>query len=128
VSIDAWEATLAERDAVAQLYLDLLGRETRFRPVTSRGSNSWYKSILHTTSRRTQADIKQAMAANGISLAGAVYETPLHRQPVLQSDPERFVGAEVFCRRHLCLPIYRGREAADVSRVVTHLAEATREV
>jgi len=60
----------------------------------------------------------------GVSLAGEVYEEPLHKQPVFEayvSGP--LPVSEDYCARHLCLPVFSGMEEADAHQVLHALKE-----
>jgi dTDP-4-amino-4,6-dideoxygalactose transaminase len=60
----------------------------------------------------------------GVSLSGEVYDTPLHRQPVFSGLPGGpFPGADDICARHVCLPLYPGMKAEEISQVVDALAQ-----
>jgi dTDP-4-amino-4,6-dideoxygalactose transaminase len=60
----------------------------------------------------------------GVSLAGEVYEEPLHKQPVFEayvSGP--LPVSEDYCARHLCLPVFSGMEEADAYQVLHALKD-----
>ncbi len=63
-----------------------------------------------------------------ISLAGEVYDVPLHRQPVFEKlglgKGREFPVADDLCRRHVCLPMSAVMSEADAVRVVDGLKEA----
>jgi dTDP-4-amino-4,6-dideoxygalactose transaminase len=63
-------------------------------------------------------------AEYGVSLAGEVYEEPLHKQPVF----EKYVAgslpvSEDLCSRHICLPVFSGMQESDAHQVLHALEE-----
>jgi dTDP-4-amino-4,6-dideoxygalactose transaminase len=59
-----------------------------------------------------------------VSLAGEVYEVPLHAQPVFKPYAAAALPlAEDLCARHLCLPIFPGLEEAQIRQVLRGLRE-----
>ncbi len=55
----------------------------------------------------------------GVSLAGEVYEEPLHKQAMLeQYAPPSLPVAEDYCARHVCLPIFSGMMEQDAQQVI----------
>src|SRR5207244_8853433 len=80
------------------------------RPSTSRRSSgrrsSWYKYIGYLPPTVDRATFKAALKERGVSLAGGVYDLPLHRQPVFEALGVKtdLPRADDVCRRHVCLP------------------------
>ena len=65
----------------------------------------------------------------GVSLAGYVYEIPLHKQPVFKDyvdDPGSYPVADDLCHRHIALPIYPQMTDEEVRYVVDSLKRALR--
>ena len=61
----------------------------------------------------------------GVSLAGEVYEEPLHRQPVFEKYARRPLPvSEDLCARHICLPIYSGMMEDEAHYVLSAVKEA----
>mgnify|MGYP003349574620 CR=1 FL=1 len=68
---------------------------------------------------KTAADLRDK---HGVSLAGEVYEEPLHKQPVFASYVSGPLPvSEDYCARHLCLPVFSGMEEVDALHVVQAL-------
>jgi dTDP-4-amino-4,6-dideoxygalactose transaminase len=66
--------------------------------------------------------VKQGMRQRGVALAGGVFETPLHRQPIFDAYPGAFPVADDICARHICLPLYPGLSNDQAQHVVAALA------
>ena len=55
----------------------------------------------------------------GVSLAGEVYEEPLHKQPVFASYATGPLPvSEDLCARHICLPVFSGMQTEDAEQVL----------
>jgi dTDP-4-amino-4,6-dideoxygalactose transaminase len=62
---------------------------------------------------------------HGVSLAGEVYEEPLHKQPVFEKyAPGPLPVAEDLCSRHICLPVFSGMQESEAFQVLRALKEA----
>ena len=73
------------------------------------------------------ADLERAEVMTRLKNAGIgtqVHYIPLHLQPYYQEryGPQTFLGAELYYRRCLSLPMFPGMADADVDRVVDCLA------
>ncbi|HLA46414.1 MAG TPA: DegT/DnrJ/EryC1/StrS family aminotransferase [Thermoplasmata archaeon] len=97
--------------------------------VPSQGVRSnYYKYIAfldHSVSRTAlKSKLKERL---GISLAGEVYDVPLHRQPIFQKfglgNGQKFRLADDLCERHICLPMSAVMTEAEALRVVEGLEE-----
>lgn len=74
--------------------------------------------------------VKAEMKKRGISLAGEVYEQPIHKQPIFE-DVFRGVSApnaEDYCYGHLCLPIWQYMDEEEVVYVVDNLVEVMKSI
>jgi len=93
--------------------------------VPSGGRCNYYKYIAVLREARDRKALKTLLRGQyGVSLAGEVYEEPLHKQPVFERYATRALPvAEEYCARHLCLPIFSGMEERDVQQVITALRE-----
>ena len=123
------EEKVQQRAQIAQRYTELLQSELpTFKAVLPVGPSSWYKYIVLLPPQFERAQIKQYAKERGVSLAGEVYELPLHQQPALAPyiDKAEFPYAEYLCRQHICLPIYPGLTDGQVQRVVQVLRDATK--
>jgi dTDP-4-amino-4,6-dideoxygalactose transaminase len=110
------------RERVAQQYTEGL-RGLPLQPVLPTGGrSSWYKYIALLPRGVDRDKLKAAMKAAGVSLAGGVYDVPLHRQPVFKDIATPMPVADDVCPRHVCLPIYYGMREEEVSEVLATLA------
>ena len=93
--------------------------------VPSGGRCNYYKYIAVLREARDRKALKTLLRGQyGVSLAGEVYEEPLHKQPVFEPYvTSSLLVAEEYCARHLCLPIFSGMEEQDVQQVITALRE-----
>lgn len=118
-------AMISDRQKIAALY----DRELRSLKglttvaVPPEGVCNYYKYLVVLNERRDRKALKALLREQyGVSLAGEVYEEPLHKQPVFSeyvSGP--LPVAEDYCARHLCLPIFSGMEETDAHHVVEAL-------
>ncbi len=120
-------AMIAERQRIAQLYDVAFERlhNVKTLSVPSGGKCNYYKYIAILRERRDRKELKAHLRGSfGVSLAGEVYEEPLHKQPVFEkysSGP--LPVAEDLCARHICLPIFSGMTDGEARQVVQALAE-----
>lgn len=118
---------IAARERIAVQYTNLLSQRIPIlHPVLPQDRCSWYKYIVMLPEHVNRAVVKQYMKERGISLAGEVYETPLHQQPVLShlAFDGPYPQADAICRRHICLPIYPGLTEEQIEEVVLSLGYA----
>jgi dTDP-4-amino-4,6-dideoxygalactose transaminase len=128
-------AMIADRQRIAAIYDAALPSLRHLRPlrVPPGGVCNYYKYVAVLTPGAAGSDAASARAAwkrelkerHGVSLAGEVYESPLHAQPVFRE----YVGAPLpvaddLCARHVCLPLFSGMEEGDAQQVLRALAEA----
>jgi dTDP-4-amino-4,6-dideoxygalactose transaminase len=113
---------IAARRRVAEVYTRLLSDTPGLQLVLPRGPTSWYKYIVLLPPGLPRDLVKAEMKARGISLAGEVYELPLHQQPIFSEQVDgRFPHAEDICARHICLPIYVGMSDDEAAYVAEQL-------
>jgi perosamine synthetase len=120
-------AMIADRQKIASAY----DRELRnFRSLTTitvpaQGVCNYYKYLVVLKQKQDRKALKTLLREKyDVSLAGEVYEEPLHKQPVFKayvSGP--LPVSEDYCARHLCLPVFSGMEEADVHQVLHALKE-----
>ncbi len=117
---------IADRQRIAALYDRALVsmRNLRTLPVPQGGVCNFYKYIAVLREPRDRKELKTTLREKfGVSLAGEVYEEPLHRQPVFAefaSSP--LPVSEDLCARHVCLPIFSGMEEKEANQVICALA------
>ncbi|MEX5708456.1 DegT/DnrJ/EryC1/StrS family aminotransferase [Parafrankia sp. FMc6] len=113
---------LARRRRVAARYdqaIDELGVE---RPQAVEGGvTNYYKYpvLLSRGVDRTQVK-KEIREGHGVSMAGEVYEAPLHQQPVFERYAQvQLPVAEDICARHVCLPLHSDMTDAEAEHVIS---------
>ncbi|MCP2258271.1 dTDP-4-amino-4,6-dideoxygalactose transaminase [Streptoalloteichus tenebrarius] len=86
---------------------------------------SWYKYVLLLDPAVDRAALSAELERRGVRLGGAIYEIPLHHQPVLRGwlPAGRYPVAEAACARHVCLPLHTRMTDDDVDFVVAALAQ-----
>ncbi len=119
---------LRHRKHVAELYAELL-EGSAVKLLTPAGDCSFYKVVAMLPPGCDKKVVRAFMKKEGVSLAGGVYDVPLHMQPVFEQKVESvrgrsFPGADEFCERHLCLPVFYGMTDDEVRSVVKSLMGA----
>lgn len=121
-------AMIADRQRIAAVYDEGLKGFRGLRPlsVPAGGVCNYYKYVVVLSERRDRPAFKKQLRERfGVSLAGEVYEAPLHEQPVFRSYASGPLPvAEDLCARHLCLPIFSGMEERDAEQVLRALRDA----
>ncbi|MEU8381808.1 DegT/DnrJ/EryC1/StrS family aminotransferase [Streptosporangium sp. NPDC048865] len=119
---------LAERRALAARYDESLAAVPSLtRPAVPEGcATNHYKYPVLLPEGADRAALKRRLRAEGIRLAGEVYDVPLHRQPYFARHfgELSFPRAEAFAARHVCLPLFPGMTRAQQERVVRALRDA----
>ena len=120
-------AMIADRQKIAAIYNPALAgmRNLSTPRVPAGGICNYYKYIGVLREKRDRKELKAHLRERfGVSLAGEVYEDPLHKQPVFEKYASGALPiSEDFCARHICLPIFSGMEEADARQVIRALAE-----
>ncbi len=118
---------IADRQKIAAVYDQALSgmRNLSTLAVPAGGVCNYYKYIAVLREKRDRKELKANLREDfGVSLAGEVYEEPLHKQPVFEKYASgAFPLAEDLCARHICLPIFSGMTKADTDQVIAALAE-----
>jgi len=110
------------REKIAGLYTQLLRETPELTPIIPQSRSSWYKYIVLLPKGVSRTKIKQETKEQGVSLAGEVYELPLHRQPIFDGmNSAEFPVADDVCGRHICLPLYYGMTEDEARFVVETL-------
>lgn len=103
------EEFIEYREKIAGVYTESLKEVPEVKIILPYAKSSWYKYIVILPKRINRGKLKASLKKRGINLAGEVYETPLHLQPIFKKHSrERFLIAEDICARHICLPLYYG--------------------
>jgi dTDP-4-amino-4,6-dideoxygalactose transaminase len=118
---------IADRQKIAAIYDEgLKGFRNLSRvEVPAGGVCNYYKYIAVLKEKRDRKELKALLQKRyGVSLAGEVYEEPLHKQPVFEKyRPGPLPVAEDYCARHICLPVFSGMEEWDAHQVLDALRD-----
>ncbi len=118
---------IQDRQAAAAVYdreLDSFRNLCRLN-VPEGGVCNYYKYIAVMKKKRDRKDLKALLKEKfAVSLAGEVYEEPLHKQPVFEKYTSASLPvSEDLCARHICLPVYSGMTQEEAMHVVKALRE-----
>ena len=117
---------LAVRIKTAARYHEGLRAIDRLTPLPAPvdGVTNYYKFIVLLDDALDRAEFKAALRERfDVALAGEVYETPLHQQPVFAEFRDRPLPvAERVCARHVCLPLHSDMSEDEVDHVLAALA------
>jgi dTDP-4-amino-4,6-dideoxygalactose transaminase len=120
-------AMIADRQRIAAIYDEALKGFSNLRtlPVPEGGVCNYYKYIAVLRRPTDRKALKGLLREKyGVSLAGEVYEDPLHKQPVFEAYARGPLPvSEDLCARHVCLPVFSGMEDADAHQVIGALKE-----
>ena len=115
-------AMIADRQKIASIYdSELEGFKNLMRlSVPAEGRCNYYKYIAVLRDACDRKALKTLMREEySVSLAGEVYEEPLHKQPVFEQwQTGSLPIAEDYCARHVCLPIFSGMTELDAEQVI----------
>ena len=120
-------AMIRDRQAVAAVYDRELAnfKNIYALKVPEGGVCNYYKYIAVLREKRDRKALKSCLRERyAVSLAGEVYEEPLHKQPIF----EKYVAAplpvsEDLCARHVCLPVFSGMQEVEARHVIGALKE-----
>lgn len=115
----------AERRAaiIGRYQTELAGTILKFPEHIVDSLPGGYKCIATLPEGVDRTELKANLRMKGVLLGKEVYEKPLHLQPIFQewTTGERYPEATRFADRHICLPLWRFMEDADVSLVIDRL-------
>ena len=118
---------IAERQVIAAFYDEGLNdfKNLSALKIPAEGTCNYYKYIAVLKQKRDRKELKaQLRKQYGVSLAGEVYEAPLHQQPVFEPFAAGTLPvSEDLCSRHICLPIFSGMQSEDARQVLDALKE-----
>ncbi|MBN2243421.1 MAG: DegT/DnrJ/EryC1/StrS family aminotransferase [Acidobacteria bacterium] len=118
-------AMIEERRAVASIYDKGLEEFENLCPlkIPDGGICNYYKYIAVMKNQLDRKALKAELRDRyGVSLAGEVYEEPLHKQPVFaQYAPGPLPVSEDLCARHICLPVFSGMTPSEAAQVLDAL-------
>jgi len=120
-------AMIADRRNIAAVYDKGLKTFRNLSPlkVPQGGVCNYYKYIAIVKEKPDRKELKSILKKRfGVSLAGEVYEEPLHKQPVFAPFAKGSLPvSEDLCARHICLPIFSGMQEGDPEQVLDALKE-----
>ncbi len=120
-------AMIADRQAIAAIYSEGLAglRNLKTLKIPPEGTCNYYKYIAVLNEKRDRKELKRILRESyEVSLAGEVYEEPLHKQPVFSPYTSGTLPvSEDLCARHICLPIFSGMDKEDAHRVLAALGQ-----
>lgn len=119
----------ARRQAILDRYRRELGHLAGLLfPDLAPGSVvSGHKAIAVLADADRRPAVVARLRARRVEIAGGVYTTPLHRQPVFRDlDVDRYPLADEFAAAHLCLPLWTAMRDDEVSAVIDAVSEAVR--
>ncbi len=120
-------AMIGDRQRIAAIYDEALARMSNLSTlaIPPGGTCNYYKYVAILREHRDRKELKAHMRERfGVSLAGEVYEEPLHKQPVFARYASGSLPvSEDLCARHICLPIFSGMTAEDAGQVIRALRE-----
>jgi len=120
-------AMIADRQRIAAIYDEALKSFGNIYtlPVPDGGVCNYYKYIAVLRRAVDRKALKGLLREKyGVSLAGEVYEDPLHKQPVFGGFARGPLPvSEDLCARHVCLPVFSGMDDADAHQVIGALEE-----
>jgi dTDP-4-amino-4,6-dideoxygalactose transaminase len=122
--LERLDELVAARRSVAERYRELLADAPIDLLAPAPGAiENGYKVIAVPRSPVDRAALKAGLRErHGVSLAGEVYELPLHRQPALASYARGgYPVADDHCARHLCLPVYPSLTNDELEHVASSL-------
>jgi perosamine synthetase len=118
---------IADRRTIAAVYDEGLSafKNLYALPVSKDAVCNYYKYIAILKERQDRKDLKSLLRERyGVSLAGEVYEAPLHQQPIFEKYAAGPLPiSEDLCSRHICLPVFSGMQLEDARRVLYALKE-----
>ncbi len=121
------QAMIADRRAIAAIYDEGLSecKNLYALPISKQGVCNYYKYIAILRERCNRKELKTTLRERyGISLAGEVYEEPLHKQPVFEKYAAGPLSiSEDLCSRHICLPVFSGMQETEARQVLHALKE-----
>ncbi len=121
---------LEKRRKIAQLYDDLLKdlKILRLLDIPPNTKTSYYKYIAFLPKGKDPEKLRFYLKEHyNVTLAGYVYEVPLHRQPVFKeyvTNLESYPNADDLCYRHIALPIYPQMTEEEIQYVVDSLRKS----
>lgn len=122
---------IERRQELAQRYDQALAEiGLRTIAVPSDAVCNYYKYVVLLPDGVERTQLKQLLRDEyEVGLSGEVYDTPLHHQPVFapvaeQHGTHELPGAEYFCARHVCLPLYPALSDEDADYVIESFVAA----
>lgn len=115
---------LLARQVVADIYMNACKSgpvPVKVLSCPSQSLKNWYKFTVLLENAEIKKEVERYMRDNGVMPSGLVYDRPLHMQPALdafyEEESSAFPGANSFCSRHLCLPLFTDMTTSEMNKV-----------
>jgi len=123
------EEIVEKRHRIAKLYDESLKGIPELQPleIPKNVRHNYYKYLVFLQKGRDPEILAERLKEkHNVSLAGYVYEVPLHRQPVFKEygDVNGYPVADDLCTRHIALPIYPQMTEDEAKYVVESLKQS----
>jgi len=128
------EEIIRERTRIVKIYNDLLKDASGLEPIKVPRNirHNFYKYTLFLAKGHDPEVLREYLKEKyGVSLAGYVYEVPLHRQSVFRAyidDLDGYPVADDLCTRHIALPVYPQMTDDEAQYVAQSLKSAVQEL
>lgn len=116
---------IEKKREIAKLYDEALSRMEGITAIAEppRVRSNYHKYMAMLDPEIVRAELRSSLKADGVSLGGEVYDTPLDQQPVLHAYADRHLpNAELVCSQHICLPIFSDMSLTEAEYVADKLA------
>jgi dTDP-4-amino-4,6-dideoxygalactose transaminase len=124
------EEIIEKRNRIASFYNELLEDISALQPlkIPENVRHNYYKYIVFLRKGWDPERLRKHLGEKyNVSLAGYVYEVPLHRQPPFKqyiNDVSDYPVADDLCTRHIALPIYPQMTEEEIRYVIESLKQA----
>jgi perosamine synthetase len=100
----------------------IVGKTPIRLPIQNVGYASGYKYIIQLPSEKLVQSLKRHLYDNEIHTSKGVYDVPIHLQPVFSYLKKgNYPKSDEFCKKHLCLPLWRGMNFEQQDMVIQAL-------
>lgn len=109
------------RQKIAKFYDKHFSNLSGIRIVSHKNKNeyNYFKYIIF-LKKYSRLKFHNYLKNNGVQPSGYVYELPLHKQPVFkQYNRLKLTKTELYCSKHVCLPIFYGMKIKQAKYVVS---------
>ena len=127
------ERILDERTRIAEQYNSLLGNQggLKLLTISPKQKSAYYKYVVYISKHINRDELKKTLNQKySVTLSGAVYENPCHREPVFYKFKnfinlnDSFPQSDFIADQQICLPIYPGLDNTSVAYIANSLKES----